>query len=391
MASIVPTISAAGIALHDYAECLQWTKEQYRAIYGDDVYLEADSQDGQFLAILARAFSDFNAACGAVYNAYSPATAQGAGLSSVVKINGIDRDEEEFSTVSLTLVGQANTTITNGKTEDTAGNTWALPASVTIPVGGSIEVTATCTEPGDITAASGSITKIKTPTFGWQTVTNANAATPGAPVETDAALRVKQSHAVAGPSTTIFEGCIAALRSLSGVTRVMGYENTTSAADSNGVPAKSSSIFVEGGDQATILQTIAKKTPPGAQTNGALVATIIDSQGSSKVVKAARPTNAVIHVAVTVKALAGWSAPDVEPIIAQSVVDYLNALPGGKPVEYFGLVEPAKILSSVYANTFSLSGLTIAKNAGSPGTTDLTLAYNEVPYGDDVNVTFVVV
>lgn len=55
---------------------------------------------------------DTYALCGDVYNAFSPSTAQGAGLSSVVKINGIRRKTASYSTVDLRIVGQVGTIVT---------------------------------------------------------------------------------------------------------------------------------------------------------------------------------------------------------------------------------------------------------------------------------------
>jgi len=174
------------------------------------------------------------------------------------------------------------------------------------------------------------------------------------------------------------------------VTRSRGYENNTNATDSNGVLAHSGAIFVEGGDQNTILQTIAQKSSPGFGYSGTLSATIIDANNSSRVVKFSRPTAAAIKVALTVKALTGWST-SIQPVIAQAVADFLNALPIGENVHYFDVSIPAKILNTPYASAFAITAMTIAKNAGAPGTTDLTLAYNEVPTGATANVTFTVV
>lgn len=389
---IAPYITPAGIVVHDYAECLAWLQGQYRSIYGQDVYLGNDSQDGQWVAILARAFADCNAAFGASYNARSPSTAQENGLSSVVKINGLRRALPSSSTCDVTIVGTAQVTITNGQVTD-ANNTniWQLPASVTIPSSGEITVTATCLTPGAIAAAPGTITRIKTAVFGWQTVTNAQPAVPGAPVERDAALRVRQSQSVAAPSTTILDGVLAAIAGLAGVTRLRGYENNTNDVDANGIPAKNVAILAEGGDQLTIAQAIALKMTPGTPMVGAITQTIISAAGSSRVVKFARPTAAQTHVHLTVKALSGWSAGIIQPIIAQAIANYLNTLRIGENVRYFDVAIPAKILDSPYTTAFSLSAMTIAKNAGAHGTTDLTLAYNEVPIGNPANVTFTVI
>jgi len=389
MHTYAPTIDATGARADDFPTTLAKLQDDFRSIYGDDVYLGNDSQDGQWLGVLAKAISDCGAAFVSVYNAFSPATAQGNGLSSVVKINGLSRALPSFSTCDLTLVGVATTPITNGLAEDTSGNVWALPALVTIPSGGEITVTATCRSPGSIAAAAGTITKIKTPVFGWQSVTNAGAAVPGNPVETDAALRARQTESVAGPSQTVLDGVMASIAGIPGVARRKAYENNTNAADGNGIPAKNVAIFVEGGDQDAILDVIGLKMTPGVPMQGAITKTYVSPGGSSKDVRFARPTAAVIHVALTLQPLTGWST-DIQPIIAQSVADYINTLPIGQVVRYFEMVRPAMIVGSPYASSFSISSMTIQKNAGAPGATDLAIDYHEVPSGETANVTFTI-
>jgi uncharacterized phage protein gp47/JayE len=387
---VAPTIGPNGISAPDYATILAYLKTQYQAIFGADVYLSNDSQDGQFVAIFARALADSNAAAVAVYNSFSPLTSQGNGLSSVVKINGLARALPSASTCVVTIVGQANTVITNGQVTDVNGVDWALPASVTIPNAGTIDVTATCTQEGAISAAIGTLTKIKTPIYGWQSVTNAAVAVLGAPVESDAALRVRQSQSVAQPSQTIFEGIMAAIASISGVTRSRGYENATNTTDSNGIVARTSAIFVEGGDPLLIAQTIAAKISPGAPLAGTLAYTITDSNGSTRDVRYSRPTNATITVALTVKALPGWTL-STEARIAQAVADFINAQKIGDTLRFFDVSTPAKLIGTPYAATFALTAMTLKKNAGSAAASDVSLAYNEAPVCvAGSNVTFTV-
>ena len=49
LTTIAPTVTKNGASAATYDEILEWLKTKYRAIYGDDVYLEADSLDGPFL------------------------------------------------------------------------------------------------------------------------------------------------------------------------------------------------------------------------------------------------------------------------------------------------------------------------------------------------------
>ncbi len=122
-------IDDTGYHFSDYPAFLSWLQDKYRGVYGADVYLEADSQDGQFLAILAKAFYDTAAVGASVYNSFSPVTAQGVGLARLVKINGLTKQVPSFSTVILTIVGTAATVITDGVAKDTLGQKWLLPAT----------------------------------------------------------------------------------------------------------------------------------------------------------------------------------------------------------------------------------------------------------------------
>lgn len=258
------TIDETGLHLPDYPTVLEDVKARFRGIYGDDLYLGPDSQDGQLCAVFALALHDAYTLAGSVYNAYSPATAQGTGLSRMVKINGLRRKPSGRSTVDLRLVGQAGTVIRGGMAGDAAGKRWLLPDEVAIPQSGEITVTATAEESGDIRAAAGDIVKILTPARGWQSVGNPAAALPGAAVETDAELRRRQAISTALPSLTVFEGTLGAVASIPGVTRSRGYENDGGVPDADGIPGHSICMVVEGGDTAAIAEAIAAKKGPGA-------------------------------------------------------------------------------------------------------------------------------
>src|SRR5262245_35802631 len=114
----VVSIDANGISAPLFTDVLVWLQEQYRSIYGSDVMLDADTQDGQWVAVVAQAIHDTNQTLVSTYNAYSPTFAQGAGLSSVVKINGIRRLSASYSMVDVLCVGQAGTDISGGVVGD---------------------------------------------------------------------------------------------------------------------------------------------------------------------------------------------------------------------------------------------------------------------------------
>lgn len=382
-----PTIDANGITAPTYAEVLEYLKAQYRAIYGPDVYLEADSQDGQLLGVFAKSISDANSVAIAIYNSFSPATAQGAALSNNVKINGIARKAPSFSTADLLIVGQAGTTITNGIAKDADGNQWALPASVVIPPSGEITVTATCQTIGAVSAAAGAINQIGTPTRGWQTVTNPAAAAEGAPVESDAALRQRQTVSTALPSRTVLDGIIGAVSNITGVVRLVAYENDTSATDSNGIPSHSISLVVDGGDAAAIANAIAVKKTPGSGTYGTTSVVATDVYGRPITIRFFRPTDAPVTVTANVKALAGYTSQTGDAI-KQAVADYINGVAIGGGLS--GSVEWADAITAANSVgggvTFKLTGLSMTgpRGAGNP---DVALLFNEAASCTPASVT----
>lgn len=370
-------VDATGLKYPDYPTVLEYLKNEYRAIYGADTYLEADSQDGQWISVLALSMYETMLVASAVYNSFSPLTAQSDALSRNVKINGIARLVATRSQVDLRIVGQAGTIITNGQAEDTLGRKWNLPASVTIPVAGEVTVTATASELGAISAQANTITKIATPTLGWQSVNNAAAAVEGDPVETDAELRRRQAQSTMIPSLSVMEGIVGAVASLTGVQRLRGYENDTNETDDDGIPAHSIALVVEGGNSTAIAETIANKKTAGTGTHGTTSVIVYDDYGIPNTINFFRPTTATISVEVSLTARAGYLSTTADTIKA-AVAEYLNALEIGDDILITKLFVPANLSNLPVGETFDVTQIRIKKNAGAFQTTNLVLAFNEL-------------
>ncbi|HEM8999473.1 TPA: baseplate J/gp47 family protein [Burkholderia cenocepacia] len=377
LTTVAPTIGANGITAPTYADVYAYFQAKYQAIYGTDVYIDPDSQDGQLLAVFAQAVADVNSVCIGVYNSFSPSKAVGAGLSSNVKINGIQREAASYSSADVTLGGQAGTTITNGIVKDGNNNQWALPATVTIPPVGVITVTATCTTIGAIAALAGTINQIGTPTRGWQTVTNPADAAVGAPVETDAALRQRQTVSTALPSQTVLDGIVGAVANLPGVTRYAPYENDTSATDANGIPSHSISLVVEGGDATAIANAIAVKKTPGGGTFGTTTIVTTNRYGMPVPINFFRPTDAPISAVVAIRALPGYTS-SIGAAMQAAIAAYITgvSIGGGdaQAVEWDNCIAAAKSIPG--GGTFRIESLTLTgpRGAGAP---DVALLFNE--------------
>lgn len=372
------TVTAEGISAPDYQTIRDTLTSYFQQIYGSDAYLEPDSKDGQMVALVALAIHDANNTAISVYNCFSPATGYGAALTSNVKINGIARRGATNSTVDLLLTGTAGTSITNGTVKDTNNMIWRLPASVTIGVGGTVTVTATCSNSGAVAALAGTITTINTPTRGWASVINPVAATVGAPAETDAELRIRQGQSVALPSLTPFEGVDGAIANVAGVTRHKLYENDTGATDSNGLPPHSISAIVDGGDVTEIAQTIRGNKGQGTATYGTTSVTLPDTYGNPHVISFSRSTDVPIYGHITLKAFTGYTS-QIGVQIQQAVADYINGLTIGDDVLLSRIYSPANlgVVSGGNARYYDIQELLIGKSAGSVAAANIIIAYNE--------------
>lgn len=391
-------IDSTGYHFADYPTFLLFLTTQYQAIYGADVVLDPSSQDGQWIALQALYLYQSAAVGASVYNAFSPKTAQGVGLSSVVKINGINRQNSTNSTVDLTCIGQVGTvlgTLSNPAIAiDSLQQKWILPIDTIIPSGGTVTVTAMAQSQGAIVAAANTITGIYTPTLGWQSVNNATDASIGQPIQTDAELRVRQTQSTALPSLTVFDGTIGAVENVTGVTDVQGYENDTEETDGDGLPAHSVCVVVAGGADADIAKAIQIHKTPGTTTYGNTTVNVTDSRGMPLAINFQRPTIATIGVQITLGTNSAWT-DDYETLIEQSVAAYINSLGiGSQPTGQIFLSKiyiPAYLTGTPAFGSFDISQIEIKKNSGSFGSANLTINFDELPFCDPaVNVIVVI-
>ncbi|MNG58369.1 hypothetical protein D3C79_164950 [compost metagenome] len=387
---LAATVTASGISAPDYQTILSTLTGYFQQIYGDDVYLDPDSKDGQMVAIYARGIHDANNSVIAVYNSFSPSTARGRGLASNVKINGISVTPASRSTADVLIVGQVGTLITNGTARDSNGITWSLPASVVIGIDGTVTVTATCQINGAVVAPAGTITEIGTPTRGWQSVTNPAAAAAGRKVETDAELRQRQAKSVAIPSLTVLDGIIGAVATLDGVERYRGYENDTSVEDANGLPPHSISLVVSGGDASAIARTIATKKTPGGGTYGTTSINVTDKYGIVHPISFFRPTSVNIYARVEIKALQGYTSAVGEEI-RTTVAAYINEIEIGDPVYLTRLFLPANLNGNADSATFDITEVQIGTSVGSLAPANVIIGFNAVATCAPANIEVVVI
>ena len=370
-------VSANGITAPTYSEVLEYLTDKARSIFGADINLDADTQDGQLLAIFAAAISDVNSQAVAVYSSFNPNTAQGVAPDSAVKTNGLERRAATPSQVDLTITGTVGTTIKNGYALDANRIKWMLPETVVIPSGGEITVSAHAKDDGAIEASAGTINRIGSPTLGWHAVTNKSAAVSGVAVESDVDLRLRQADSTALPSVSLWEGIIGSLLSLDGVLRVSGIKNDEDAPTEEGVPGHTIAMIVDGGDAQEIGKTIFLKKGEGVGTYGSVTTTYLDYYGFPNTIKFSRPTVAKIQVKLTIAPGLTYLST-VSDEIKERVVAYVNSLKIGDDVGIARVLSSAvKDSASGIDTRFTVESIELGRDNGATSSALIAIAWNE--------------
>lgn len=387
-----PKIDATGIHVPDYVSIRDFLLEEFKRIFGQDLYLGADSQDYQMVSLFADVVDDVNALAIEAYNSRNPDYARGNSLDLLLPLNGLTRIGATHSTVTLTLSGDADSVIVAGSVaKDAADNRWITQQDAVIGVDGTVSVPARAENSGHITAGIGAIYLIGTPTAGWVSVTNPAPAVPGRNVESDAELRERRLASVENVSIGVLQSMVGSIYEISGVSRVTIYENADGTVDSHGIPAHSICVVVHGGADAEIANAIYAKKSPGCGLYGDVTVNIVDPFGSTVAIKFMRPIMNTVKAEVTLRAFNGYSA-DVADRIKAAVSEYISARGIGEPLEtgfLWGIVlgQNPSVGSAVFAPTSIKTGL-----EGDP-LTDQTIvpAFNERLQSAATDVTIVTV
>jgi uncharacterized phage protein gp47/JayE len=391
MAYVAPYVDSTGLTIPSYNDIRDDLIAQVKTIYGNDVYIENDSADYQYISAVALKIHDTLQSVQLAYNSRSPLTAIGSGLDAIVKLNGIKRKSASYSTCQVTLAGTNGTAITNGVVTDVSGYKWSLPANVTIVSGGTVTVSAVCQTIGAITAQIGDINQIGTPTRGWVSVTNASAAIPGQPIEEDSELRSRQAISVRLPTQTLLAGTKAGIAAVDGVTRYVILENDTNLTDVNGLLSHSIAAIVEGGTDEDIANQIYLRKGIGCYTNGDTEIEIFDEYGIPTKIRFYRPVYDDIFTTITLKQLNGYTLA-ITDNIKTAVAEYLDNLDIGEDVTISSIWGAAlSVMPSLKQPIFSIQSVVAGTEEDNQLVNDIIILFNHVARGNKDNIALVFV
>lgn len=268
-----PQFTQAGVEIETFQEIYDILADGYRAIYGNDINLDPDSPDGQRVAIEAQHVLDLQSFGGYLYTQFDPDFAIGQALNMIIKLAGITRRPATRSQVDVTVTTDRALTLPSGYTvEDDLGQKWLTLSTFSASTGANT-VTLFAENFGAVDADPVTVTEPVTVVIGVLSVSNPAAATVGIEEETDEELRIRRNRSLETPQSSSIGRLFTALSNLANVTDLAVYENDTDTTDSDGIPAHSLFVIVEGGATDDIVETMAKNKTGGKGMLGTVTGT----------------------------------------------------------------------------------------------------------------------
>ena len=345
-----------------------------RAIFGQEMDLSSDTMDGQHIGLFAEAIADLDELAEMVWMSFDPDLSSNNSLSRLVKLNGIERSLGAYSVATLTLTGTPQTLIPAGSVIGNTNGTVTVYTSVDARLddSGVATVTASPDSIGVINAVTNSLTVIKSPIYGWASVTNEQPMVIGKLRETDQALRLRRRGSVSKGNRNMVEALWAALSDLQGVIEVSVLENATPLKDSRGLPPHSIHAVVLGGDDLEIAQTIWISKTGGTVLAGEQVIGITDQMGNAQSIRFSRPTPVPVKINVVITPKVGWTY-NTSNLIKKTLVDWINSNQQvGDELVNSSLYTPLNEIGG-----FAINNIYTARNGGEGGLDSLPLAFYE--------------
>ncbi len=318
-------ITTDGFVRKSLTEIKQEKDDAVRVVFGPDINLAVQSPDGQINQNSALSDDQLWQIAEETFNATDPDKTIDIGLSNLVKINAIERQEAQATSFIFVCAGTIGVTVPIPQTVSNGAELIATTlAAFTFDGSGNASVAAELNTTGDIPVGIGVMTVIETPFTGWDTVTNPAVGTEGRDRETDGELRVRRNKSTAASSQNQIEAIIGAVGNVAGVTNLTVLENDTDITDGDGVPSHSFEVIVVGGTNADVALAIWNNKPTGIQSFGTTESEVIlDSQSLPHSIDFTRPAAITIFVIANLTTRPDYPL-DGDDQIKQAIVDYAD-------------------------------------------------------------------
>ena len=335
------------------------TRARLPEFFGPTADLSAYSPLGQFVSVFALAVSEnweyleYN-----YYNAYLD-TATGINLDRLGKLVGITRKPALSETVILQFTGSEYTIIPTGFQIQTLSGILYKTTETKSITGGLATVQASAVNTGTISrVASSQLNEFVTPISGLDTVTNPDASSGGAVVESDADYRTRIQNSVGFIKNS---GAINYIKlkmeEASFVSSVFIQENSLPT-EQNGIPANSLAFTVQGGTDLEVATLIYTLKPAGVRTVGTETVSVPTGFGDSQTIQFSRPTYLDIYARIEIEKDSYWVTGS-EVQVKTAIVQYIGGVDtvDGQTTEYKGLGIGKRVISWQAFGYIKVSGI----------------------------------
>lgn len=288
----------------------------FKEVYGSDINLDSNTQDGQIIDIFTQINTDMRELAMGVYNSMNPDLVRGKLQDVRFRINNLFRKQGSFTEIPITLKLTETVTLNGldanyydidasayGFTDD-SGNVYYLIDTVTLEPGEHIKLFR-AKEQGDINPAIRTVVNPLTIIKGVQSGSNeSGAVTIGTIEETDEEFAERRQHSLEISAQNSCDALQSQLLDIDGVTQAFVYEhdyvNYPTGIDEDGIPLHYIWVIVEGGANSDIAETIYKNTC-GVGTIGDIDIEILSASKQMKTYKFDRVVSTPLYIKFTLK------------------------------------------------------------------------------------------
>lgn len=355
-------INENGFIADDFNTIFDGIADQLKAIYGQDINLEQNTQDGQYVGIDAKMISDLQNLALYIYNSFDPDFAQGVQLDRLLKLLARTRIPAKKSSLDINITTTESITLESDYTvQDEFGQNWIIASSQTLPIGTTL-VTFLSEDYGEISLEANSTFEQVTIIPQITNLDNPNPATIGRNEESDQELKQRRNNILEINAYSTIGGILGKILDLDGVDDCIVYENATDTYDATrDINAHSYWVIAKGGDVAEITELIAKYKTGGTGLKGTIETTytenFIRNNGTTRTivheVKFDRPSQTEIYINLEVSKKNPTDTIDIQAIKDSLVALDFNIAQNLTVTELYATVYSAG--SNFIANSLELS------------------------------------
>lgn len=267
----------SGLSIRTFTEIFDKKVAEYKAIYGDDINTDQNTQDGQKIGLEANAILDIELFAQWLYANLDADFAEGQMLNIMAKISGITRLPSTRSSVDVDITTDRPLILPiDWEAKDVSDAIWFTPAELNLSTGNN-QITLFSKDWGAINAQANEVIFQNHIVLGIIGLTNANPSILGMDEESDADFRIRRNLSTENPAYSTIGELTSGLSNLNGVTSVKIYENKTDFLNPTlTLDAHSIWIIIDDGSIADISKTIAISKTAGTGEKGAITGSYVE-------------------------------------------------------------------------------------------------------------------